>query len=164
MAIASKSIFPHPHLTPSALKQAFNTPLPQHGESAFNLTGQIGGDAPLSPNGEKYALKLPEMIQKSLKESVQDSNSDSGGRPLTVWTSTLRRTIATARHLPKEYHRLQWKALDELDAGVCDGLTYAQIKERWPEDFKARDEDKFSYRYASYTTWGDGQGKRKPNG
>lgn len=104
------------------------------------------------------------MIQKSLQESVQDSNSESSGRPLTVWTSTLRRTIATARHLPKEYHRLQWKALDELDAGVCDGLTYAQIKEKWPEDFRARDEDKFSYRYASSTNWGDGKGKGKANG
>ncbi len=33
-------------------------------------------------------------------------------RSLTVWTSTLRRTIATARHLPKHYNQLQWKALD----------------------------------------------------
>lgn len=80
-----------------------------------------------------------------IKESVLASVGED--RPLTVWTSTLRRTIATARHLPKEYHRLQWKALDELDAGVCDGLTYQEIADRYPEDFKSRDEDKFSYRY-----------------
>lgn len=56
-----------------------------------------------------------------------------------VWTSTLRRTIQTARNLP--YTKLTWKSLDELDAGafypllpyrllmkvwtgVCDGMTY----------------------------------------
>lgn len=93
----------------------------------------------LSENGHAYARKLPQMI----RDSVGDD------RPLTVWTSTLRRTIATAQHLPKEYHRLQWKALDELDAGVCDGLTYQEIADRYPEDFRARDDDKFNYRYAS---------------
>lgn len=38
----------------------------------------------------------------------------------------MRRTIATAEHLT--YPKLQWKALDELDAGVCDGMTYEEIE------------------------------------
>lgn len=67
--------------------------------------------------------------------------------PLTVWTSTLKRTIATARHLPKEWNQLQWKALDELDSGVCDNMTYAEIAADYPEDFAARDQDKYNYRY-----------------
>ena len=74
---------------------------------------------------------------------------------MTVWTSTLKRTIDTARFLPSAYSQLQWKALDELDAGVCDGMTYAEIKEQYPVDFDARDEDKYNYRYSggavSYT-------------
>lgn len=64
-----------------------------------------------------------------------------------MWTSTLKRTWQTAENLP--YPKLQWKALDELDAGVCDGLTYAEIEQRFPEDFAARDQDKFRYRYRS---------------
>jgi 6-phosphofructo-2-kinase/fructose-2,6-biphosphatase 2 len=76
-------------------------------------------------------------------------------RPLTVWTSTLRRTIATARHLPKEYNQLQWKALDELNSGVCDGLTYQDIKEQYPEDFAARDDDKYNYRYRGGESYRD---------
>lgn len=81
---------------------------------------------------------LPGLIKKSF-----------GGddHPLTVWTSTLKRTIATARHLPQEWNQLQWKALDELDSGVCDNMTYAEIKEEFPEDFEARDADKYNYRY-----------------
>jgi hypothetical protein len=36
--------------------------------------------------------------------------------PVSIWTSTLRRTIATANYLP--YPKLRWKALDEIHA-VC---------------------------------------------
>jgi broad specificity phosphatase PhoE len=45
-----------------------------------------------------------------------------------VWTSTLKRTIQTAGYLP--YPKLTWKSLDELDAGVCDGMTYGEIEVR----------------------------------
>lgn len=31
--------------------------------------------------------------------------------------------------------------------GVCDGLTYKEIEERYPRDFALRDEDKYHYRY-----------------
>lgn len=41
------------------------------------------------------------------------------------------------------------KALDEIHAGLCDGLTYEEIAEKYPEDFSARDSDKFRYRYRS---------------
>ena len=41
----------------------------------------------------------------------------------------------------------RWKTLNEIDSGVCDDLTYEEIKERWPEDFIARDIDKYRYRY-----------------
>ena len=37
--------------------------------------------------------------------------------------------------------------LDELYAGVCDGLRYAEIKEKYPEEFARRQEDKLTYRY-----------------
>ncbi|KAF2966276.1 hypothetical protein GQX73_g7298 [Xylaria multiplex] len=113
--------------------------LSRHGESMYNLSGRIGGDADLSPRGHQYAHKLPEL----------------GDRPLTVWTSTLKRTIATARYLPPNYNQLQWKALDELDAGVCDGMTYQEIKDVYPEDFVARDEDKYNYRYRGGESYRD---------
>jgi len=31
--------------------------------------------------------------------------------------------------------------------GVCEGLTYKEIEEKFPEDFAARDKDKYHYRY-----------------
>ncbi|KAK6581974.1 hypothetical protein PZA11_005671 [Diplocarpon coronariae] len=120
--------------------------LSRHGESMWNVSGKIGGDAALSERGEAYALKLPDLVKESF-----------GGHdhPLTVWTSTLKRTIATARHLPREWEQLQWKALDELDSGVCDNMTYAEIKEEYPEDFEARDHDKYNYRYRGGESYRD---------
>lgn len=41
----------------------------------------------------------------------------------------------------------RWKTLNELDVGVCDGLTYEEVKAKYPEDFIARDKNKYRYRY-----------------
>ena len=116
--------------------------LSRHGESVYNLEGKIGGDAPLSTRGEQYAKELPALVQSCV-----------GDLPLTVWTSTLKRTIQTAAGLP--YRKLSWKALDELDAGVCDGMTYEEIEQEYPEDFANRDLDKFNYRYRGGESYRD---------
>ncbi|KAF9907427.1 Fructose-2,6-bisphosphatase [Lobosporangium transversale] len=115
----------------------------RHGESLYNVMGKLGGDSDLSARGKQYAKALPVLIATHL------GNSDQ----LTVWTSTMKRTIATAEHL--KYPKLAWKALDELDAGVCDGMTYEEIEEQYPEDFANRDEDKFNYRYRGGESYRD---------
>lgn len=119
----------------------------RHGESEYNLTGKIGGDSNLSERGWRYAKKLPEIVLKSLGEEHKHTN-------LTVWTSTLKRTQQTASFLPYE-RKLEWKALDELDAGECDGMTYEEIEEQFPEDFKARDDNKYEYRYRGGESYRD---------
>ncbi|UZJ55445.1 hypothetical protein CBS101457_004765 [Exobasidium rhododendri] len=116
------------HLTPR------NIFFSRHGESQFNVEGKIGGDADLSERGWAYAKALPQLI----KDAVGDA-------PLTVWHSTLKRTAQTASYLP--YPKLAWKSLDELDAGVCDAMTYEEVEKYYPEDYASRDEDKFNYRY-----------------
>lgn len=49
------------------------TPPLQHGESQYNVDGQIGGDAALSVQGEQYMRALPSLIKEKL-----------GDAPLTV--------------------------------------------------------------------------------
>ncbi|HEX7668837.1 MAG TPA: 6-phosphofructo-2-kinase/fructose-2,6-bisphosphatase [Polyangiaceae bacterium] len=115
--------------------------LTRHGESRFNTLGRIGGDATLTERGEKYAIALAAFI----RERVQ--------KPPAVWTSTLQRTIATAFHLGTE--TASWRALDEIDAGVCDGLTYQEIREQMPDEFGARAKDKFRYRYPRGESYAD---------
>lgn len=98
------------------------------------MEGKIGGDSDLSERGWAYAKALPQLVQDAV-----------GDAPLTVWHSTLKRTGQTASFL--QYPKLAWKSLDELDAGVCDAMTYEEIEKYYPEDYASRDEDKFNYRY-----------------
>lgn len=109
--------------------------LSRHGESLYNLDGRIGGDSPLSEDGRRYALSLAEHMRVEVPVD----------RPLVVWTSTLRRTVETASVLVRPSR--QWRVLDEIDAGVCDGMTYPQIARTLPQEFAARKADKFRYRY-----------------
>lgn len=39
---------------------------------------------------------------------------------------------------------------------TINSLTYAQIAEQYPEDFKSRDEDKYNYRYRGGESYRDG--------
>jgi len=107
--------------------------LTRHGESEFNVLGRIGGDSPLSEAGRAYAHTLARIVRKRIGDNA------------VVWTSTLRRTIETAEivGLP---HRA-WRALDEIDAGVCDSMTYAEIAATMPQEHAARLADKYRYRY-----------------
>jgi broad specificity phosphatase PhoE/predicted kinase len=109
--------------------------LTRHGQSEWNVLGRIGGDPGLSPAGREYAANLAEYVRRSFGPA-----SD-----LDVWTSTLRRTRETAAKLGIEAGA--WKALDEIHAGVCDGMTYAEIAAAMPAEFEARKRDKFHYRY-----------------
>ncbi|KAG7274901.1 hypothetical protein CRUP_036794, partial [Coryphaenoides rupestris] len=68
---------------------------------------------------------------------------DSGLSPRG--SSQLRRTIQTAEELGVPYE--QWKILNEIDAGVCEEMSYEMIQASFPEEFALRDQDKYHYRY-----------------
>ena len=38
------------------------------------------------------------------------------------------------------------QALDEIAAGIFDGMSYEEIEEQQPEEFRARKSDKLRYR------------------
>ncbi|XP_050367571.1 6-phosphofructo-2-kinase/fructose-2,6-bisphosphatase [Argentina anserina] len=118
------------HLTPRPIL------LTRHGESMDNLRGRIGGDHALSDAGELYAKKLGNFVEKRLKSE----------RAASIWTSTLERTILTAGPI-SGFPKIQWRALDEIYVGVCDGMTYDEIKKNMPEEYEAREKDKLRYRY-----------------
>ena len=66
---------------------------------------------------------------------------------LRVWTSWLKRTIQTAAHIDAPQER--WRALNEIDAGCMEHLTYEDIEEKYPEEYAAREVSKLTYRYPS---------------
>ncbi|MEZ4238836.1 MAG: 6-phosphofructo-2-kinase/fructose-2,6-bisphosphatase [Myxococcota bacterium] len=115
------------HITPRPIY------LTRHGESAFNVVGRIGGDARLSERGRAFARHLGAWLPERIDGTPQ------------VWTSTLLRTIETARALP--WPAVALKNLDEIDAGVYDGWTYGDIEATAPAEAAARAADKLRYRY-----------------
>ncbi|KAG5370114.1 6-phosphofructo-2-kinase 1 [Yarrowia sp. C11] len=65
-----------------------------------------------------------------------------------VWTSMLRRTVQTAAFFDEEHYDVkEMRMLNELGAGICDGMTYAEIKATYPHEYENRMKDKVQYRY-----------------
>ncbi|KAK9953875.1 hypothetical protein ABG768_015995 [Culter alburnus] len=123
------------HVTPRTIY------LCRHGESELNLLGRIGGDSGLSSQGMKFAAALGTYIRG---QYILD---------LKIWTSHMRRTIQTAEAIGVPYE--QWKALNEIDAGVCEEMTYEEIQDHFPEEFALRDQDKYRYRYPKGESYED---------
>ncbi|XP_062315305.1 6-phosphofructo-2-kinase/fructose-2,6-bisphosphatase 2-like isoform X1 [Osmerus eperlanus] len=113
----------------------------RHGESDYNLEGRIGGDSELSARGKQFSAALKDFVE------------EHGLSDLKVWTSQLRRTIQTAEELGIPYE--QWKILNEIDAGVCEEMSYDMIKQTYPEEFAMRDQDKYHYRYPGGESYQD---------
>lgn len=136
--------------------------LTRHGESEYNLTGRVGGDSDLSAMGHVYARKLPETMAKVGRCVASRKNTPfllanrvclpcvkvlpPSVSKLQIWHSTLRRTHSTAAHFPSDYSRRTCPELDEIQAGDCDGFTYEEIEEKWPEVMADRDRDKYNFR------------------
>ncbi|AOW07806.1 YALI0F27885p [Yarrowia lipolytica CLIB122] len=65
-----------------------------------------------------------------------------------VWTSMLCRTVQTASFFDEEHYDVkEMRMLNELGAGICDGMTYAEIKATYPHEYENRMKDKVQYRY-----------------
>jgi 6-phosphofructo-2-kinase len=146
----------------------------RHGESEDNATGRIGGDAHLTPRGRKFGRALArfmdyqksEFRQHQLEKYVQNQHflqteaekhgSSGTSTPVSepvepnfcVWTSMLRRTIETAEYLDEDMFAIkEMRMLNELGAGICDGMTYSEISQKYPQEYAARIADKIRYRY-----------------
>jgi broad specificity phosphatase PhoE len=134
--------------------------LTRHGQSEYNLLGKIGGDSGLTPSGIEYARRLAQFAKEHI---ALETNGTGKERPCRLWTSTLRRTKETVQFIEHsqfdytfdngetgewvQFRRMPRRNLDELYAGVCDGMTYSEIEQIFPEEFKRRQQDKLAYRY-----------------
>lgn len=142
--------------------------LTRHGQSDYNVLSKIGGDSGLSHLGDQFARALAVFAEN---EVCVDSDGLWGPKgktvPARLWTSTLRRTKETAKYIrhdtiefayenddvngrTQKWVQLRpraWQNLDELFAGLCDGMTYKEIKQHYPDEFDERQRRKLSYRY-----------------
>ena len=110
--------------------------LARHGESTFNVEGRIGGDSSLTSLGGMQAEALAAHFHNK--------------HIPYIFTSSFRRSRETATPISRSHPEATVMAvpeLDEINAGVCDGMRYEDIRASMPEEFSARARDKYNYVY-----------------
>jgi len=108
----------------------------RHGETFFNVEDRIGGDAGLTEKGQAQAEALARYFRP--------------WRIPIIFTSNHLRTQQTARPIAeKQEHSsiISLPEFNEIDAGVCEGMTYQEIKKEMPAVAVARNRDKYNYVY-----------------
>lgn len=108
--------------------------LTRPGETDGNIAGKIAGGGCLSARGQQYAAALGKYVEE------QHEN-------LRVWTSLAMHAIDTTAFITNYVPQEHWKALNELDPGVAEDLTYEEFLDKYPEDYRKRVNDKYHYRF-----------------
>lgn len=131
--------------------------LSRHGQSEYNVLKKIGGNSSLSERGDVYAQSLALWVHENvLKPASDDDQHNSHSLYARLWTSSLNRTKLTGAYIQHEdiedtgwvtMRPREWRCLDEIYAGVFDGMSYEEIESRFPAEFALRAADKLSYRY-----------------
>jgi Fructose-2,6-bisphosphatase len=110
--------------------------LVRHGETFYNREDRIGGDSGLTDKGREQANALAEHFATV--------------RIPTIFTSNYIRTRQTATPVAERQPPCSIIALpefNEIHAGVCDGMTYEEIRRKMPEVAQARGPNKYRYVY-----------------
>ncbi|RJR17480.1 MAG: 6-phosphofructokinase [Desulfobacteraceae bacterium] len=110
--------------------------LVRHGETFFNLENRIGGDSPLTQRGIEQARSLARHFRK---KSIP-----------VIFTSKKLRTIETAepiKELQKNCTIISLEEFNEINSGICECMSYEEIRNYMPEVHSQRQKDKYYYVY-----------------
>jgi len=120
----------------------------RHGETCFNLENRIGGDSQLTENGRSQAMALARYFQKRFIP--------------VIFTSDKKRTIETAepiKDLQNHCSIIPLKEFNEIDSGVCEAMSYEEIREKMPSIYASRKLDKYNYVYPGGEGYATMQGR-----
>jgi len=109
-------------------------------------------DAPLSEEGERYAVKMTEALlahrEKERQATIDSGGSDTPLRPLTVWTSTRLRTVQTGNPLKELGYKVRQRSqMSQINPGVCEKLPERVIRTLYPEEVEKHEVDPYHHRY-----------------
>lgn len=95
----------------------------RHGETGFSKTGRFFGrtDLPLSEEGRAQAQALRPWL------------TDRLGKETRIYSSPLRRVLSTLHAALPDAEPFIDPDLREMDFGRCEGLTFDEIRERFPD-------------------------------
>lgn len=109
-------------------------------------------DASLSAQGEDYAKKMTDRLlqdRNAEKQTiVEQGETDYELKPLTVWTSTRRRTIETAKYLHERGFKVRQRSqLSQMNPGVCEKMSERRIREEYADEVAKHELDPYHHRY-----------------
>jgi 6-phosphofructo-2-kinase/fructose-2,6-biphosphatase 2 len=102
----------------------------RHGESTHNTKCKIGGDSSLTKHGVLFAKRL--FTWSECKPNLR------------VWTSATKRTQETVIAFPETE---VVPKLNEINAGICENMTYQEVESLYPHIHEARNNDKYNFVY-----------------
>jgi broad specificity phosphatase PhoE len=114
--------------------------LVRHGRTEYNREGRwqgSGSDVPLDDAGRAEAARVAESLVERFD-----------GQLAAVYTSDLERARETARIVAARLglQALDEPALRELSHGRWEGLTHAEVENRWPHEHAAYQADPYHVR------------------
>ncbi|TVY86455.1 putative 6-phosphofructo-2-kinase/fructose-2,6-bisphosphatase, partial [Lachnellula willkommii] len=114
-------------------------------------------DAHLSEEGRDYAKKMSETLLKHREaERAASGNSDTPLKPLTVWTSTRKRTVETAEYLGERGFKIRQRSqMSQLNPGVCEKLSENAIRRLYPDEVGMHEQDPYHHRYPRAESYHD---------
>lgn len=109
-------------------------------------------DAPLSEEGEEYSRKMGDTLLAHREEERQKlterAGSDTALKPLTIWTSTRRRTVETSHYLASKGFKVRQRSqMSQLNPGVCEKLSEKRIRAEYPGEVAKHEADPYHHRY-----------------
>lgn len=115
-------------------------------------TDYYQADAPLGEEGKAYADKMAiTLIEHRDAERaalIAQGGSTAPLKPLTIWTSTRKRTVETAdAFLDRGYTVRQRSQMSQLHPGVCEKLSENAIRKLYPDEVMKHQSDPYHHRY-----------------
>ena len=117
-------------------------------------------DAGLSDEGHDYARKMSETMIRHREEEraaiIARGGPDDPLKPLTVWTSTRRRTVETAEYLAALGYRVRQRSqLSQMNPGVCEQISEGKIRDDFPLEVAKHEADPYHHRYPRAESYHD---------
>ena len=109
-------------------------------------------DAPLGDEGRAYAKKMADTLLAH-REAERAAIIAAGGspaplKPLTIWTSTRKRTVETADYLKNLGYRVRQRSqMSQLNPGVCEKLSETAMRRLYSDEVDKHELDPYHHRY-----------------
>lgn len=130
--------------------------LMRHAETEESVQGVLGSiQEKLTDRGVKYSHAVAKFIYEAASEMKKAGNGCGAETIILTGTAPVHHATSEALHSKGNdiaratamYPLMSTSLLNELDGGDCNGMSYKQIQEEFPDIWREREQDKLNFRY-----------------